>query len=513
MFKVWLTIAVTLLSLIGGVIGIIMGQVGAGIGLLVLSGLFGVTIFIALAHQFRVVVAPNAVHTVQGSDGRISYGTAGSNNPADIDADGNDIKFHGNSYYSWPEWWPKVGVTVVEMPLSVFSLSLDNYVAYDQARVPFVVDIMAFFRVALPDIASERIEDFRQLETQLLSILQGAARTLLASENVEKIMMERQIFGDTFTKDVAEQLREWGVVTVKNIELMDIRDPADESSNVIGNIQAKEQSRIEKESRTEVAENIKEAEIAETTAKKEADVAIQLAEKAVGEKEAEKDKVVGVANEQAKQEILAQASTTAEKDMAVKKINEVRQAEINKEVQIVKAAEVKEVSIVKAEGDKQEMVLKAEGIKSDLTLKSEGKLAEQQNEALGVLAIGESDAKAKLLLNMADVDPEITLSNAIGSNEGYQNYLNTEKAINAQRDVGVEAAKAMSDGDLKVIVNSGDANSGVNNMMDLFSSKGGTALGAMIDAGMNTDGGKALIDKFIGASEVVDVDDGVDVPK
>lgn len=37
-------------------------------------------------------------------------------------------------------------------------------------------------------------------------------------------MDERDQYGDKFTEAVKEQLKEWGVKTVKNIELMDVRD-------------------------------------------------------------------------------------------------------------------------------------------------------------------------------------------------------------------------------------------------------------------------------------------------
>ena len=508
MFKVWLTVIATVMATIAGIIGLILGQYAAGAGLIMLAGVFGVGVWLSLAHQFRTVVAPNEVHTVQGGTGKVSYGSAKAVaqtiNPDNIALDGDvlaDVElpaFVGNSYYKWPEWWPKVGVTVVEMPLSVFSLELERYVAYDQNRVPFVVDIMAFFRVAMPDIASERIDDFDELKAQLRSILQGAARTLLASYTIEDIMMERQVFGERFTHEVAEQLKEWGVITVKNIELMDIRDPHGEGeSRVITNIQAKEQSRIERESREVVADNVKQAEIAETIAKRDSDVAREQALQQVGEREAEKIKAVGIANEKAQQEIKEQARETAEKDMAIKKVEEVRQAEITKDVQVVKATEDREVSIVKAEGDQQEMIIKAEGVKQDIALKSEGELTAERNKAIGIEVVGAADAEAKRLLNMADVDPELVLAREIGENDGYQNYLNTEKAINANRDVGVAAASALEKGDLKVIVNGGSTNEGVNSLMSLFDgSNGGTQLGAIIDGALNTEGGAALLQRL-----------------
>jgi flotillin len=62
---------------------------------------------------------------------------------------------------------------------------------------------------------------------------------------------------------------------------MDIRDPIDQSSNVVRDIMEKKKSLIEKESRMAVAENNKEAKIKEIQTKKEADVQAQEAEKIV----------------------------------------------------------------------------------------------------------------------------------------------------------------------------------------------------------------------------------------
>ena len=60
-----------------------------------------------------------------------------------------------------------------------------------------------------------------------------------------------------FTDEVASQLKEWGVESVKNIELMDIRDL--HGSEVIANIMKKKKSQIEMESRVTVAENTRKA--------------------------------------------------------------------------------------------------------------------------------------------------------------------------------------------------------------------------------------------------------------
>ena len=191
----------------------------------------------------RRVVPTNQVHIVQRAKKATSYGT---NSPA------------GNKYYQFPYWVPFIGTSVVSYPISVFDIDLFNYEAYDQGRLPFVVDVKAFFRIDNSDIAASRVSSFVELKNQLTDIVRGAARSLLAKSGLENIMSERSVYGEKFTLEVKDQLKEWGVVPVKNIELMDIRDTKE--SRVIENIMAKKKSLIEMESRTEVADNKRKAD-------------------------------------------------------------------------------------------------------------------------------------------------------------------------------------------------------------------------------------------------------------
>lgn len=434
--------------------------------------LVAVSLFVALI--FRRVVEPNEVHIVQSSVGTTTYGNQSTDAPVEGE------KSNSNSYYDWPAWIPFIGVQSVVLPLSVFDQDLNNYEAYDIGKVPFVVDIVAFFRISDAAVAAKRVRTLEELRDQLTSILQGAVRTILAKHEIEDIMMERSTFGKMFTEETEDQLKAWGVTNVKNIELMDIRDGKE--SRTVSNIMAKKESLIEMQSRKEVAENKKEAQLAEIDAKREADVREQQALQMVGERTAEKDKVVGIAQQKAQQEVLSEAKGTAERDMAVKQVEQVRQAEINKSVRIVQAEEKKQVDITETEGKKQMTILAAEGDLRDAELEAEGKLA-----------IGTAEAEAKRLAEMALVDPQIVLATEIGENVGYQTYLVNIRNVEKDEIVGVEQAKALQAAGIKVIANTGDVTSGVSKVMDLFTSKGGTAVGGALEAFANTEQGGALM--------------------
>ncbi len=454
-----------------------------GFLVMVLAAIIGIGLLIALL--LRRVVSTNEVHIIQSGKATVSYGKDHS---------------AGNTYYEWPSWIPVIGIVKIILPVSVFDEDLESYEAYDKGRLPFVVDIKAFFRITDSNVAAQRVSSFDELRNQLRAILQGAVRTILASADIEDIMQGRSQFGEQFTKEVESQLKNWGVSTVKNIELMDIRDSA--SSHVIKNIMEKKKSLIEMQSRIEVAENLKRANIAEIDAKRETDIQLQDALQKVGSRTAEKEKAVGISNELSLQSIKEEAKNTMEKELAITKVKDVTQAEISKAVQIVKAnqdketaAINKEMALIKAAQEKETKVLVAEGEKATTILVSEGNLQSKKLESEGITAEGTAKAEAEKAMQLAPVQAQIVLAKEIGNNEGYQKYLITIEQVKATQAVGIEQAKALSSADLKIIANSGNVENGMKNLMDIFSANGGTQLGAMLEGFAQTEKGEALLGK------------------
>jgi flotillin len=307
-------------------------------------------------------------------------------------------------------------------------------------------------------------------------------------------MLDRSRFGEAFTKEVQPQLLSWGVEAIKNIELMDIRDTKD--SNVIHNIMAKRTSGIERESRLVVADNTRQAEMAEIAAKREIEMSRQLAAEQVGLRTAEKDQKVGVANEQASQLVKVQQRETAAKEMDVQQVNKVRGAEIAKEVAVISAAQAKEVSIVEAEATKQVAIVEAEGNKQQTVLTAEGKLEAARRNAEGITVEGNAKGAAETAILMAPVDAQIKLAEKIGSDKGYQEYLLGIRNIEATQAVGVAQAEALKQADVKVIANGGTPTKGLGNVMELFSAGGGTQIAAMLEGLAQSDEGRALLDKL-----------------
>lgn len=410
----------------------------------------------------RRVVPTNMVHIIQTRNRTISYGKG---------------QVGGNVYYEFPSWLPLLGITKRELPVSNFDLDLAAYEAYDKDRVPFKIDIKAFFRIADTNEAANKVGSFQELHSHLMGIVQGAVRSIMANAKLEDIMSERSVYGEKFTLAVHDQLKEWGVTPVKNIELMDVRDS--EGSRVIENIMAKKKSEIEKESRVEVAKNKQLAESAEIEAEKVVKIKAQDANESVGIREAEVVKNIGIQKEKTQQEINEQAQITKSKEMEIVRVKEVQEAEISRQAEVIKAEQQAKV----------------------ITTVAEANLVAKQREASGIEAEGTARATAKKLDQLASVSAQTELAAKIGDNKSYQEYLVRIEEVHANQAIGIEQAKNLGNADIKVIANAGDVTTGVNSARDIFTPKGGTNLGGMLEAFINTEAGKQLFEKLVASKD------------
>ena len=447
------------------------------------------SVFIYLL-SLRRIVPTNVVHIVQRGDKTVSYGVGKGS----------------NVYYEFPRWLPKIGVMVRELPVSNFDIDLSKYSAYDKDRVPFVVDVKAFFHIDDTNKAAEKVESFHELKNQLENVVQGAVRSILAKSKLEEIMEERSIFGEKFTESVKADLSNWGVQPIKNIELMDVRDS--DGSNVIHQIMAKRMSAIDMESRTEVAKNTKMAQQAELTARQEVDVTKAETERVAGEAQArsmqaigiakaEAAKKAGIAEQQSVSDIAQAERATAEQQMEVLKVQQVKQAEIDKEKEIIQAEMIKRKIEIKAEADKFQVetdaVAKLEAQKKD----AQGIQAVGEAEAKVIAAKGTSEAEAEKARQLASVIAQTELAKEIGENVGYQDYLIRVKTVDKEQIVEVaqaeSMAKALQSADLKILANSGDVQSGMNKFSDILSAKGGSQINGLLESLKQTEEGKSLL--------------------
>lgn len=120
----------------------------------------------------------------------------------------------------------------------------------------------------------------------------------------------------------------------------------------------------------------------------------------------------------------------------------------------------------------------------------------KRRESEGIAVEGAARADAEKAMQLAPVQAQIVLAKEIGNNDAYQKYLITIEQVKANQQVGIEQAKALSHAELKIIANSGSVENGMKGLMDIFSSTGGTNVGAMFEGIAQTEQGKALLVKM-----------------
>lgn len=446
-------------------------------------GAVGLVIFFFAALMLRRVVPTNMVHTVQTGKSTTSYGRG---------------RPSGNVYYEWPSWFPKIGVTVMRMPESVFEVTLKDYEAYDSARLPFMVDVTSFFRIANSETAAQRTSSFEELKVQLEQVVQGAVRRVLATNALEEIMHQRSTLGQQFTEEVDKGVEEWGAQTVKMVEFMDIRDSKNQKSTVIHDIMAKDQARISQESRVKVAEHNRIATLAEIVAKQEIDTKDEEAKQIVGIREAQRLQEVGIAKEKSNQSVEQEKKATKMNEMAVFEVETTRKAEIAKKAAEIRADQDKNVAVVLANQSSEVAIVNAEGEKKATETRAEGELFASLKKAEGVKANGIAEGEAEKAKLMAPVEAQIALANKIENSEVYQKYLIDNRQVEANEEVGKAMAAALQKADIKIIGGSGGSVPGqAKNIMDMFTTNGGVDLAGMLTGFASTEEGNALLGKLL----------------
>lgn len=427
--------------------------------LLLIVGVAVIALFIA--SLYRTVVPTNMVHIVNSAKGRITYGS----NTKD-----------GNTYYAFPSWMPVIGVNVTYFETSNFPVQLHKSRVHALNNVPIRINVQSFFALSNADIVSQRVASDGKLKEDLEAIVTSALRTVCAQFTIEDLLAKRLEIAEMYTKEVSHSIEKWGLVVVGEIAITHIED--DEGSNAISDIRDKEISAINRESRLVQADNHREAQMKEIEAQRQVDLSKQEAEQQVSTRTAEKEKAVGIAKELTRQEIAEQALNTAERDMAVKKANETRQAEIAKSVSITQAEAKQAIEVLQAQTDKDKQALEAEAQLVLAQRQAEGITAVEQAKANGVRANGEALAESEKAMQLASVTAQITLAEKVSGDKDYQDYLIRVEQVKANTEVGIAQAAALEKANINIVGGPG-ANVGLS-MASVLSGFTSTELGQQV---------------------------------
>ena len=330
------------------------------------------------------------------------------------------------AYFKIPGWFFifGLGMTVHRVPLRMITVDVSNFMAFDIERARFLCNIIAYVAVTDPVKAAQRFGgDVPELERQVGMIVTATTRDACTKKTIREIINNRQDIIETVNPPLREAIGHWGI-DLKDIELVYFQDPTKveygetEPPHVIRDISSIIEEQINSEARQKNAEQRKIARLKEAAADEEA-----------RKREIQRDEEVAK-REQVKDKAVAEFQKVAVAEQyEVRRVEEVKLAEILKQKALVVANQDKEVEEV----NKERKRLDGEGDRIYLTEKAKG-------EAAPIRERGLADAEAKMKLQEA---LNKFRSEAIRA-------LVAEELVEMQRQIGIETAGALKEADVKV---------------------------------------------------------------
>ena len=432
--------------------------------ILTFIGLIGVIAIVIWVILLRTVVDPEYADIVVSQKGTKIY--TGDKSVVPEGQGANPV------YYKFPPWMPKIGVTVRRMPLNIIDIVVKNYETFAKGNARFVVDVTVYCKIKDIAEAARRFpgRSVKDFQDSIREIVISAVRKTTANYSVEDVIAKREEISNELTKELAPDFIKWGV-ELTNVAIVAIRDPDDESSTVIHDISAKQESQINSTSRKEVANRNREAEIVEAETYEESEKRKIAADEQVAMRDVDKRMRI------AKQEQIA-----AEEEMKVYSIKQIKKAEIDADAAVKKADGEKRATVELATGHRDKMKLEGEG--NAKKIEFEGS-ANANVTKITMLAEAEG-TKAKLV---AEADGMLAKAKA---QEYQQEKAKIIRMIEKDERVGLALAEALKSANIEYI-GSGKP----ENFIDLFTVNGGLNVGGMLKALETTD--PDLADKVVTA--------------
>jgi len=424
------------------------------LGIIVLAGLAFWLIFL------RRVVDANCADVVVGKHGTRIY--TGDASVVPTGQKTNPI------YYAFPSWVPYLGVTVQRMPLSIINIVVKDYETFAKGNPRFVIDVTVYCKII--DIAEaarrfpgRRISDFQD---GMKEIVISAIRKTTANYSIEDVIAKREEISADLTRELAPDFTKWGV-ELTNVAIVSIRDPIDGSSTVIHDISAKMEAQINSNSRQEVANRNRDAEIVEADT-------FEIAEK----RKIEAKEHVDMREQDRIMEVAKREKVATEERMNVYRIKEVQKAEIDAEAAVRRAEGEKRAMVETATGNRERLALEGEGEAKKIEF--EGKAKANVTE---ITMVAEANGNKAKLIAAAEGTKAQLFAEADGMMEKAkaQEYQQTNaqaiRMIEKDERVGLALAEALKAADVQYI---GSGNP--ENFLDLFTVKGGLGIGGMLKA-------------------------------
>jgi uncharacterized membrane protein YqiK len=320
-----------------------------------------------------VVVSAHEAHVVVRRKGRTVY-TSRKDNPS--------------SYWFMPILHRRSILPLENVKIVIADISLR-----DKDMAKFLGDVRVWLSIENPDLAAEKlgkveseqtVRGFPAIETDVKDLIEAVTRNSSMSMDVFDIMKNREKFSSNVEAQVAPILKqEWGI-KIADLEVIHFVDV--EGYTVIKDLEKRQATVINAETRKQVAGQEKDAAMSEAIATEEKETKKAETEEKYRKRQIEKDQAVGEA-EQTKAMKISEAQDKAnEQAIAAKRTMDVGTAEVLRDATIEQAKGEAEATKAKgfaaAEVSKQTLLAEAEG-----TLKKAQALKEYTDAGLSLEVI------------------------------------------------------------------------------------------------------------------------------
>jgi flotillin len=243
------------------------------------------------------------------------------------------------------------------IPLENIRIEIDSISLRDQLMAKFSGDVICFLSVVDPLLAAEKLgkieaeegkTGFPRMEAEVGKLIEAITRNASMSMEVYEIMRHRDTFSQEVKKRVNDPLKDWGVQLV-DLEVIHFKDI--ENYTVIKDLEQRQATLINAETRKQVADNQKGASIVESLANKETEMAKAENEELYRVRQIQKDQQVGQSQQEAAQKI-AEAEMEANKQkVEAQRVLNVGTAQVGAQAKIEQAKGDSEAVKTKADGD------------------------------------------------------------------------------------------------------------------------------------------------------------------
>lgn len=318
------------------------------------------------------------------------------------------------TYFAIPSYIPFFGRVIRAMDVTIKELVIEQE-TYEKNQARYMVKSSAKYRITDVGRAAETFVDDEELKQQLVEVIRASVRAVTVRYDVVDARAQKLAMETAIREEMTDDLKQWGLKLV-NFQLVDFQDTKD--SRIISDISKRREKEIEATTRERNAEKEKSARIKEAEADEKSK-----------QREIERDQRVGEQEQMRDQKIAEQRKLAKQKEYEVIQVETIRQAEIDKEQAKINAEQKKEVAAV----IKDEQKLFGEGERLRLEEVAKGNAAEVRER-------GFAEAEA--------LDKKQTALNKFG--DGAIRALTAEQVVQMQKEVGIAAAKALENADVKV---------------------------------------------------------------